>query len=143
MITAINHTGLVVTDLQESIGFYRDVLGLTVQGTFERDGSPISQVVGYRDCHILAAHMGTGSGPTIELIQYINPPPALRQSIERNVIGANHVAFNVDDAEKSLETLVKNGATKLNSPTEVSPGRKVCYLQDPDGNWVELVEISS
>ena len=48
----MNHTGLVVKNLDESINFYRDVIGLEVIGHKERDGGPISEVVGYEYVHI-------------------------------------------------------------------------------------------
>ena len=29
----------------------------------------------------------------------------------------------------------------MNPPIEVAPGKKCCYIQDPDGNWIELIEF--
>ena len=56
-------------------------------------------------------------------------------------MGASHLAFNVVNVEQTFEHLVSHGARMLNPPVEVMPGRTVCYLQDPDGNWIELLEI--
>ena len=52
MIKSINHTGFVVSDLEESTSFYRDVVGLIFLKGHERrgrEGAPIAQVVGYPD----------------------------------------------------------------------------------------------
>ena len=38
---------------------------------------------------------------------------------------------------------MSNGAKKLNPPKELAPGRTACYLQDPDGNWLELLQLDS
>ena len=48
-----------------------------------------------------------------------------------------------DDIEKEFKKLISNGAQKLNEPVSLTPERKACYLQDPDGNWVELIEDNS
>ena len=140
MVTGINHAGLVVKDLEKATEFYRDAIGLKLLRSFERTGEAISQVLGYENTHLKAVLMGTGEGPTLELIQYVNPPPADRSTEERNVLGAGHLAFTVEDAAEALQDLIKKGAKGLNPPVEVSPGRKVCYFQDPEGNWLELVE---
>ena len=140
MITSINHAGVVVSDLEKAIDFYRDVIGLKIIRKVELTGGPISRLIGYDNTHLKAAHMGTGEGTTVELIQYVNPAPAERPSQERNVLGASHVALTVDDIQESYERVVSGGAQKLNPPQEVAPGAWRCYLQDPDGNWVELVE---
>ena len=141
MIRGMNHSGIVVRDLDSAVGFYRDVVGLKLLDTFERDGGPISDVLGYENTHIKGATLDIGEGHKLELIEYINPPPAARPTEERSVLGASHLAFNVDDAEETYKSLIGRGAKRLNPPVEVVPGKIVCYLQDPDGNWLELVEM--
>ncbi len=58
------------------------------------------------------------------------------------MIGAAHLGFMVDDAEKSFKKCMELGGQKLNPVVKVLDGLKACYLQDPDGNWIELVEDS-
>ena len=142
MITSMNHTGFVVADLDKAVAFYRDAMGLAVDVTRERKGGPITQVVGYEDAHLKIALLSMGNGHTLELIQYVHPKGTARPTDERNHLGATHLAFNVEDMEQTVEHLIGHGAQGLNPPVEVMPGRKVCYLQDPDGNWIELLEIN-
>ena len=47
MIIGMHHTGFVVSDIDASVAFYRDAVGLTLIGMRERDGGPISQILGY------------------------------------------------------------------------------------------------
>ena len=143
MITGMNHTGFVVKDLDKAIEFYRDVVGLTVVTTREREGEPISQVVGYENSRIKVALLGKGRGHLVELVQYIHPTGSERPSEERNTLGAAHLAFDAEDIEQTYQYLIGHGARSLNPPQELSASRKVCYLQDPDGNWLELIEDSS
>lgn len=143
MITRMNHSGLVVKDMDASIAFYRDGLGMKVVGTRERNGGPIEHLVGYHPCHLKAVDMAVGDGSVLELLQYFEPTPAERTTEERSVHGASHVAFDVKDIQDTYEKLLQNGAHELNPPIEGAPGKWVCYLQDPDGNWIELIEFTS
>ena len=141
MISTMNHTGFVVRDLGRAVEFYRDVLGLRVVDTYEREGAPIGQVVGYENAHLSIALLSTGDGHILELIQYVHPAGAERPSEERNTMGATHLAFGVDDIAQTYRHIIGHGAQRLNPPVELVPGKTVCYLQDPDGNWIELVEF--
>jgi len=141
LIKAMHHSGFVVADLEKATSFYRDVVGLKVLDNRERTGAAISQVVGYEECHIKAVDVGTGDGHKLELIEYVNPPARERQSEERSIIGGSHLCFHVDDIHATFNRLVENGAKKMNPPAELAPGRWACYLQDPDRNWIELLEL--
>ena len=143
MIIGLHHAGFVVEDLEKAVAFYRDVVGLEVRSRYERIGPGIEHVIGYEGTHLNIAHMGAAGGThTLELIQYLNPPPDARSSEERSVLGATHLAIQVDDIEESFARLVAGGARRLNPPIELAPGRTACYLQDPDGNWLELIQIT-
>ena len=48
----------------------------------------------------------------------------------------------MDDIEAVYRRLSENGARIINPPAVIAPGRVACYLADPDGNWVELMELS-
>ena len=143
MIVSMNHTGFVVRDIERSIEFYRDVVGLEVSRTLEREGSAISQVLGYEATHIKGALLSVADGHFLELIQYVHPEGEERPTEERNTLGATHLAFNVEGIDETFARLVERGARRLNPPAEVAPGRRVCYMQDPDGNWIELIEDAS
>ena len=77
----------------------------------------------------------------LELIEYVHPPGSDAHIRERNAFGASHIAFVVENVFEAYERLIANGAQKLNPPIEIADGKKGCYLQDPDGNWVELLEL--
>lgn len=144
MITGMNHTGFVVEDVDKSAEFYSEVVGLHLVGRGERENGPISQIVGYEHSHIKTAtlRIDQEGGHVLELIEYVNPVSGERPTEERAVLGASHLAFNVTDIEGTFQRLLDNGAKRLNAPVEVGPGRVACYLQDPDGNWIELIESS-
>ena len=142
MITGMNHAGLVVKDLEQALEFYHGLLGLQIIARREREGGPIDQVVGYPNTHLLIANVGFDQHTSIELIQYAHPPPDDRPTEERAVLGGSHICFDVDDIDETHRAIVEGGATGLNPPVEIVPGRKACYMQDPDGNWIELLDVS-
>ena len=56
-------------------------------------------------------------------------------------IGNNRQPIGLGQLD-DIPTIGAGGAVGLNPPVEGAPGRKVCYMQDPDGNWIELIESS-
>ena len=81
----------------------------------------------------------------MELIQYISPPSG-RSAIKINDLGASHLAFFVEDMDRFYQETSRRGLTYVNPPTALTDeagnvNRKVCYSQDPDGNWLEFIEV--
>ena len=142
MVQKLHHTGFVVKNGEESTAFYRDVVGLSLIRAYERMGTGIDQVVGYENAHLSAAILDIGGGHILELIQYVNPRSEDRPTEERNVLGATHLALLVADIHALYARLAEKGGQVMNPPAELEPGRIACYLQDPDGNWIELLELS-
>ena len=142
MVQQLHHTGFVVRDLDKAVAFYRDIVGLQVISEYERIGPGIDQVVGYADAHLKLALLDLGGGHILELIEYVNPPSDERPTAERNVLGAAHLAFQVKDISATFAKLSSGGAKIMNPPAEIAPGRIVCYFQDPEGNWLEIMEFS-
>ena len=142
MIKAMHHTGFVVEELEKSVVFYRDVVGLEVVSMFTRVGHGIDQVVGYKGARLEICILKGPGDHILELIEYVNPPPVPRPTEERSVIGGTHLCMHVDDIDEAFKTLTSNGAIDMNPPMEIMEGRKACYLQDPDRNWIELLELT-
>ena len=142
MVKRLHHTGFVVRDLDKAAAFYSGVVGLEVQRRYERTGTGIDQVVGYDGAHLRIALLGVPGGDHIlELIQYLNPPPEERPTEERSVLGGSHLCFLVDDIRVAFDRVSASDAQIMNSPIDVAPGRTACYLQDPEGNWIELLQL--
>ena len=142
------HAGMVVENLERSIEFYTEGLGLNLIAAPVVTGQGISSLVGYEDSHLKEAFLGTGDEKTVmdpgtlALIEYVNPSSAERVTPERNAIGAGHVAVLVDDLDEIFARLVDMGAGTLGPPTRINDATRGCYLTDPDGNWIELVEMA-
>jgi catechol 2,3-dioxygenase-like lactoylglutathione lyase family enzyme len=143
MSVTMNHTGFVVNDLDASVEFYRDGLGLKVDQIGEGSSPALSLVVGYDNTRLRYAFLTGTDGHTLELIQYVNPAGTTREPEEqytRSLSGATHLAFIVEDIDRVYQRLLAAGGRKLNPPADMRPGVRACYLQDPDGSWLELAE---
>ena len=142
----MNHTGLVVSDMERSLTFYRDTLGFKEELNAIREGPGISEVVGFPDARLHIVYLGTGDlKHSVELIQYLNPPGGRVAPTNRNDVGATHLGIVVDDLDSVYQELSAKGVKFLTPPVQRESsiyGRKVCYLQDPDGNWLEFLEGS-
>jgi len=143
MILATRHTGLVVRDLNKSLIFYRDILGLSVFKRMKESGPYIERVVGIPGASLEWIKLRVPDGSLIELIQYFSGS-GVQQEIENSSsdrIGCSHGAFTVNDIDRLYSVLIDNGY-HCNSMPQLSPDGtvKVMYAHDPDGIIVELVQ---
>ena len=142
----MNHTGFVVSDMERSLAFYRDLLGLKEERNQILEGEFISELVGYPDARLHIMYLGSGDmRHSVELIQYLNPTGTPAAMPERHQVGASHLGVIVDDLDAFYAELSSRGV-RFVSPPAIRPGAvypmasKGCYMQDPDGNWLELLE---
>ena len=144
-IERVHHTGYTVSDLDNSLAFYRDLLGCEVLATQEKEGGYLAAIVGHPDAHVRMAHLRVPGGEhVIELFEYIAPEGHKADVAPRNV-GASHLCFVVDDLPVTYEWLREQGVDSFVSPqievdTGVNRGGYALYLRDPDGITVELFQ---
>jgi catechol 2,3-dioxygenase-like lactoylglutathione lyase family enzyme len=119
------YTGVRVRDLNRSVKFYTEILGLKVIG-----GGRMAHGGKY-------VHLRTpGSRQRLELNWY--PKGSRFFAPYRTGEELDHLAFTVDDVREAFEELVRKGATAAIDPAH-SKGTEV-YVKDPDGIWIELLE---
>ena len=145
MLKSMFHTGFVVRDIDHTIDFYTNVMGLKLVGRTERTGDFASKLLAFPDAHIKGAFVELGDGHQLELIQYINPPVG-EGYLNRNDAGASHLAFFVENIEEFYADKSRRGLTFNSDPAALYDAdgkllRKALYAQDPDGNWLEFVEL--
>lgn len=145
MLKSFFHSGFIVRDIEKAIDFYTNVLGFQLETRTERHGAFIDQVLGFTGAHIKGAFVTLGEGHQLELIQYLSPE-SKEIRINRNDLGAAHIAFYVEDIDKFYNDKSAQGLSPINQPAEHRDDngtliRKVMYAQDPDGNWLEFVEL--
>ncbi|MDO8751217.1 MAG: VOC family protein [Dehalococcoidia bacterium] len=142
----MNHTGFVVEDIERSLAFYRDLLGLQVERDGVMEGDFISNLTGFADARLRIVYLGNGDGRhSVELIQYLNPVGARPQRPNRNDVGVTHLGIIVDDLESLHRSLSAKGVSFVSPPAYRSEARYpwaacAAYVRDPDGNYLEFIE---
>jgi len=141
VITGVRHTGIVVTDMEKALRFYRDLLGLKVARDFKEEGDYIDSISGLSGVRLRMVKLTADNGTMVELLQYLSHPREACDNPQICYIGCSHIAFTVDDIDKEYARLSKNGV-KFNCPPYISPDgyAKVTFCHDPDGTSIELVE---
>ncbi len=142
MIVSTRHTGLVVRDLNKSLVFYEEILGLTIWKRDRESGIYIEQVVGIPGVVLEWAKLRAPDGSMVELLQYhSHPEKGEIKNAAANTLGCSHIAFTVTDIEELYQVLCAKGY-HCNSVPQQSPDGlvKILYCHDPDGIILELVE---
>lgn len=126
MIKKLLHTRMRVNDLERTVKFYQDALGLKVA---RRHTSPRgAQLV------FLAT---PNSDEEIELCQLPNSPSV---QVQPDLM---HLAFEVDDLEKFAAALAKKGYALSDGPTPTGSGSAIAFIDAPEGYEVELIQRGS
>ena len=142
MLTEVRHIGIVVKNIENSLKFYRDLLGLQIQRAMNESGEYIDNMLGFKDVKVKTVKMSAPNGLTlVELLEF-DVPKGSNLSRHVNDIGASHVAFTVSNIDEMYEKLKQSGI-KFNAPPQLSPDgyAKVTFCFDPDGTPVELVQV--
>ena len=141
MIKEVRHIGIVVNNMENSLKFYQDLLGLKIIKDMDEQGGYINNMLSLDGVQVRTVKLSAGMGNTlIELLDF----KSHSDNEIRNfyTIGASHVALTVDNLEDLYKHLSENNI-KFNAPPQKSPDGlvKVTFCDDPDGTPIELVEI--
>jgi lactoylglutathione lyase len=123
MVTRLLHTRYRVEDLERTVEFYRDVLGLE---EVKRHRSPRgSELVFFK---------APGSDELIEICRYEASGPVL--------VGPDltHLAFEVEDLRAFGEHAARFGYAFSDGPTVTGSGSVIAFLDAPEGYEVELIQ---
>lgn len=138
----VRHFGIVVSNLQKSLEFYKDLLGLKVKIQAVEFGNYIDQLNGKPAILVTTVKMSADDGPTlIELLKFERPEIKSEKATGPFKIGPTHIAFTVENLEKIYKKFSANGV-HFNCPPIIPPNSKakVTFCKDPDGTLIELVE---
>ena len=125
MITKLLHTRYRVEDLEKTVHFYKEVLGL--EETRRHTSPRGSQLVFFR---------APGSEEEIEICKFDQSGPV------KVGLDVTHVAFEVEDLEAFAKHSASKGYPLSDGPTPTSTGSVIAFLDAPEGYEVELIQRS-
>ncbi len=141
MISLLHHASFTVEDLDRSVAFYRDFLGMKLEGIWEREAPYAEDVTGIPGARLRLAYF-TLENASFELVEYLEGK-GKKIDTSPNNIGSAHVCFITGDFDGLVGRIGEWGgklAGKICSvPAGANRGKKVAYVQDPDGNTLEIV----
>ena len=142
VINKIRHTGIVVDDLDASLGFYKDLLGFSVEKIADEDDGFICEILGISSAGLKTVKLSVGEGVEKQLIELLCFNKKKYRLFDIVTIGPTHIALGVSNLVKLCEKMYENGVRFISKPKN-SPNKyaKVCFCRAPEGTYIELVQL--
>ena len=129
MVTKVDHIGIAVSNLEESLKLYTELLGLKLHGT---------ETVEEQKVKVAFLPLGDTE---IELLESTETDGPIAKFIESRGQGIQHIAFKVDNIEKALADLKEKGIRLIDEkPRYGAGGAKIAFLHPKATNGV-LIEL--
>lgn len=123
----LSHVGLTVKNLERSLTFYRDVVGMD-PGAILEGGNRMKMV------HVIAGSF------VLQLLEYVSGGGEVLKLRQENV-GTTHFSFYVPDVDAKYAEIKARGDVKISNPvSNIGPSLRGFYVEDPDGLPVEFVQ---
>jgi methylmalonyl-CoA/ethylmalonyl-CoA epimerase len=128
MIKKVHHVGVVVRDMERSLGFWRDTLGLTLHRaqTIEEQG-------------VKAALLTIGDSE-IELLEPTVADNGIARYLASKGEGLHHICFEVGGVDEELDELKRKGVELIDQTPRIGIAGRICFLH-PKAMHGALVEL--
>ncbi len=129
MIEKIDHIGIAVRSIEKTSELLSNILGLKVAGEENVEEQKVK-----------VAFLPLGDSE-LELLESTSPEGPIARFIEKKGEGIQHIAFKVDNIEKALEKLKKEGVRLIDEkPRYGAGGAKIAFLHPKSTNGI-LIEL--
>ena len=141
MVLNIRHVGIVVSNLENSIAFYKDLLGFEIVSRKDEPSLFIDKILRLSNTKLTTIKMRPHNGQMLELLNFHS-----HQCHDINLktlidVGITHFAVTVKNIEDTYNKLINNGIAFIHPPEKSPNGRAiVAFCTDPEGNYIEFVE---
>ncbi len=144
--TDMHHLGLTVGDLERSIRFYQDTLGMELERRRPNvDADYVAKQTGYPGVvlDVASFRVSPTCKQTLEIVQYMRHAGTPNEP-GTNRAGVSHLCLLVDDLRASHKDLLSKGVKFRSEPVEITAGPNqgglVIYFYDPDGYTIEMFQ---
>jgi catechol 2,3-dioxygenase-like lactoylglutathione lyase family enzyme len=139
------HIGVVVADLEKSMRFYKDSIGMVqVDKTsfdLDEDFTRRTGLTGGIPMHVEVLKLGSGNGATqFKLMSFGGRAQPLENDFVYNHTGMQYITVQFAELEPLLARLKENDIPLLGeTPTPLKGGRYFVLVKDPDGTFIECI----
>ena len=144
-IIAADHTGITVSNLEQSLAFWQNVLGFEFSHRAHQTAELASEITGVAGAEISIAVVKAPGGHKIELLEYLAPPDRKHVDLRPCDVGSVHIALTVDNLDAVLSAIAASGWKAAGEPQTLqsgpNAGKRVVYVRDPDGTTIEFMEV--
>ncbi len=142
--TGLDHIGFAVADLERSTAWYSELLEQPPVLRREWRQAYVAEILGYEEVVLDCAFWRLPGGSVLELLQYV-VPAAARVDLETYNVGNAHLCLVTEAIDRDYARLHHVAAFRAPQPTPIPwgpyAGGWACYLRDPDGISVELLQL--
>jgi len=152
MIADVLHFSFTVSDIERSIDWYTEVLGLELVHRQRQENEYTQVLVGIPGAVLEVAQFAVPGVPParsthmLELVEYVTPRGEPSAPLAVNSVGCPHLALMVDDIHEGYARMRERGVEFVNPPVEITAGANAggftCYFHDPDGITLEILQPS-
>jgi catechol 2,3-dioxygenase-like lactoylglutathione lyase family enzyme len=137
--TSLNHAGITVSDLDRSVAFYRDVVGMEVSSRRRMQGEWFDTLTHNEGADIDVAMMRLGDF-TFQLVQYV-AAGGDTLPLAHHHVGNPHLCINVADVDAKHDEATAYGGIEPTPIVDIlGSGIRSFYVRDPDGLPVEFLQ---
>ena len=138
----MRHAGIYVSDLEKMKDFYCKYFGMTEIVHSVEESLYIDTILKGQGLCIELYKLKTKDDGLLELLEVKSQNKQKRNHQDVCSLGQIHIALTVDNVDEIYNDLMHQGIEFLSKPC-VSPDgyAKVCFCKDPEGNYIELVEV--
>lgn len=149
MIKEIAHVGITVKNIEKSIDFYKNILGLKFKGELLMEGEETDLLFNKKNSKVRVAYLNGSdnlSCPPIELIEFLSNDYE-KNDVDLHRGSISEICFYVDDIDKVYMELLDKGVEFISSPQMFDFSKhgfgksKAVYFKDIDGIILELMEV--
>lgn len=135
--------GVVVNDIEESVDFYVDVIGLQKVGSFDIDAAfgQVSGLTGGKPFSVQVLKLENASNATeLKLMSFEGISNTKPDAHISDRVGLRYLTIFVNDMEAALARLEKHDVKTLGeTPLSLPDGRRFVLIRDPNGIFIELI----
>jgi catechol 2,3-dioxygenase-like lactoylglutathione lyase family enzyme len=142
-LTSLYHVGLTVSNLERSMAFYQDAVGMAVEYSADLSSDSFDKLIAIKGIGIKFCYLTLG-GFRLQLIEYVSGGDEAHLELRHNKVGNPHISLWVDDVESQYAKLQALDGVNITSEIILQKSDDIAartfYVTDPDGVQVEFCQ---